>query len=328
MESYSLSNSFCYIAKTFDFENKKKEEAYDFSEPEDPFECDFTVVENSSYEEDSSEDDFTFIEDSPEHDLPKEKPIASNYLQDLYQTGKLYLKEAIYIPKVSSIIPHTQIPSSYQHSVKKLIESPSTRIGSQQVYDLICKMKLSKNINVKWEALMEALFENISIDRRRPSYLIQDYIDSKNDSLNANIIFIPFIFKSNSYLRSLFNSAHIVLITIDIDNKTIEYYDSLAYAPEYWVCYNKFCMREDLDIIKNTCFKNDPKAKIINNSLKQQYDCHSCGIYVLSYMKERLEGRSFEEITNQIMNSQDIQRIRIELACLLSEPEEADRKSS
>lgn len=317
MQSSDISNSFYIISNSRDYNFTVIE---DSSDEESSSEEDFTFIPSKENFTFMSEEDFTIIENSPEHN-PLAEPATSTFLQDLYQTGILRLQETIRSQTVSSIIPHEEIPTKYKRSVKKLIESPSKRIGSQQIYDFICKMKKSKNINIKWEALMEALFVNISIDQRRPSCLIQDYIDSKNGLLDKNIIFIPFIFTGNSYLSSFYNSAHIVLITIDKANKAIEYYDSLAYDIEYWFCYNNFSMKEDLETVKNICFKNDPEAKIITNSLKQQYDCHSCGIHVLNYIKDRLEGRSFEEITNQRMSSQEIQRIRVELACFLSEPE-------
>ena len=78
---------------------------------------------------------------------------------------------------------------------------------------------------------------------------------------------------------------HWVALFIDVKNKSIEYFDSLGQPPPTDI--NKF-----IDIVKSKF----PELDYLVNNVVHQKGGIECGIYVLTFLTGRLEGKSFKSI--------------------------------
>lgn len=247
---------------------------------------------------------------------------------DAYTTLSTYLYGLVYPPSVSDLFGDTtKIPIAYERTIKKLVEEPGSRLRTKEVSDcmsVICDDNVSR---LKCEILGLGMTGKESIKGREPSKLVASYLESpfvkkqtlKLKSSPHDLVFIPFVYKGSSLIEMIpgTDPGHIVLITISFIDKTVEYYDSLAYRPEEWTCYENFQMHKELEKIRDQCFPNDPQVKILSKCNKQQYDWHNCGVYILNYMRSRTKGLSFSKINTDPMSNREIQSIRIDLAKML-----------
>jgi len=286
----------------------------------------------SSEEKDLNEDSFEMVpfdeSSSLDDDFPPHSPSITHDVYDAYSTILTHVGGWINPPKISDLFDLDKIPGHYMKSIKKLIEDPAGRLSTQESFDcmeILCSKEENK---FSCEALGIGMTGKEYIKGREPSRTVKKYFKSpfvkktieQKGSRPHDLLFIPFVYKGSSLIEMIpgADPGHIIMITVSFADKTVEYYDSLAYAPEDWTCYEDFRMDEDLEKIKDFCFPNDSKAKILSQNQKQQHDWHSCGIHVLYYMKERLSQKSFHQIVTSSMGNGEIQKIRIEFATLLA----------
>jgi len=105
-------------------------------------------------------------------------------------------------------------------------------------------------------------------------------------------IYIPVVLKGA--IRN-----HIVLITINPDS-TVEYYDSKGDSCEGNKKLLNFPGKTVENLIEDISSKYAANSK--QNTKKQQKDLHSCGVFVLNYIQQRENGRSFEEIVEDTVD--------------------------
>jgi hypothetical protein len=118
-------------------------------------------------------------------------------------------------------------------------------------------------------------------------------------------------FNYNSFTKSKYKSIGIVLnhdnhkqpgshwvsVFIDKTRKTIEYFDSTGGKPNKNIKhFLKFLLRD--------VFNNGYVYK--ENKRKHQYENYACGIYSIFYIVQRLLGKTFDDITNNIIKDKDI----------------------
>jgi hypothetical protein len=101
-----------------------------------------------------------------------------------------------------------------------------------------------------------------------------------------------------NYIGIIFNKdthgkpgSHWVSCFINMNDKTVEYFDSLGGKP------NKF-IQEFLDLYTNRDF-----ILTINNIVHQQ-DSNLCGVYACYFLIQRLKGRTFNEINANIITDE------------------------
>lgn len=97
---------------------------------------------------------------------------------------------------------------------------------------------------------------------------------------------------------------HWLAMFIDLQNDTIEYFDSVGTKP----------FKSAEEFINNTitnAFARLGKTleKKINKRQHQKADTE-CGVYSINYIVARLNGKSFEDITNKIIKDSDMNKCR------------------
>ena len=92
--------------------------------------------------------------------------------------------------------------------------------------------------------------------------------------------------------------SHWIAIFIDNKNKIIEYFDSTGYDIDNKDIKNFF---------NHNTFKNYTK-KINKN--KHQINNSECGIYTIFYITNRLNGKSFEDLSNNIIHDKQMNKNR------------------
>lgn len=255
---------------------------------------------------------------------------------DLTTTLSMKAYGYFYGQTVNDIIDNTSsIPEEYAHTVKTLIENLGSRLSTSEVVDFIIALGKTNLHKDKAQFLAYALTNKHIIDGRRPSELVETYLKNRytieclksEGSHPVDLLFIPFVYKGSSIIGMVpyADPGHITLVAVCFSTKTVEYYDSFGFEPESWTCYENFCMKEELEKIRLHCFGKE-EGDILTPVTKQQHDWHSCGVFVIWYILQRLNGQSYESITNKEMTSTEIEYIRTELGKLLANPKQFENK--
>lgn len=104
---------------------------------------------------------------------------------------------------------------------------------------------------------------------------------------SANLLFVPIVLHTD---LSVFESRHIVWVTVDREKKQIEYYDpkGISYqstAPKSRVIGAVIQgLRSHLNI---------HDFRVVENRHQHQRDIHNCGVFGLKYAKARINGTPF-----------------------------------
>lgn len=124
---------------------------------------------------------------------------------------------------------------------------------------------------------------------------------------DANKVFIPIVLPSPTILFgfTLFTRNHFAVLCIDRSAETVELYDSKGIDPEERVYKGDDVdpkiegrsLLERLESIKVACsFKGH--GSILYTKSAQQQDRHNCGPHACHFLKDRIEGKSFDEFLN------------------------------
>lgn len=115
-------------------------------------------------------------------------------------------------------------------------------------------------------------------------------------------------FKTHDLIGVIFNldthnqpGSHWVCLVIDNRLKTIEYFDSAGQAPETYI--KEFIKK----LMKSNEFKN---YKFKRNKKVHQKENSECGVYCINFMIERLNGKSFEEISENVIGDSIMNKMR------------------
>lgn len=95
--------------------------------------------------------------------------------------------------------------------------------------------------------------------------------------------------------------SHWVALFVDVQNKMIEYFDSTGGKPNKNIWnFIKF--------LNNRVFNS--KFVYKENKHKHQYENYACGIYSIFFIVQRLLGRTFDDITNNIIKDDEITKYK------------------
>ena len=115
-------------------------------------------------------------------------------------------------------------------------------------------------------------------------------------------------FKTHDLIGIVFNldthdksGSHWVGFMIDNINRTIEYFDSAGEPP------TKHIKNFIKTLIKTKEFKH---YKFKRNKKIHQKENSECGVYSINFIRERVNGKNFEEITDNIINDKIMNRMR------------------
>lgn len=143
----------------------------------------------------------------------------------------------------------------------------------------------------------------------RVKYL-DHFVSSNPKSYEDFVTKLPKTLKQTIYipvvLKGTFGRNHIVLITINQDS-TIEYYD-----PKGKQCYegNKkllnFPEKTIEDLMGDLVLKYGGRPN--QNQVKQQKDHHSCGVFVLNYIQEKENDKTFKQIVESPINPSSVRQ--------------------
>jgi hypothetical protein len=115
-------------------------------------------------------------------------------------------------------------------------------------------------------------------------------------------------FVEYSYIGIIFNldphnkpGSHWVALIVDNKRKTIEYFDSTGNRPNKYIRkYIKYLIRQ-------------PQLKryevLVNKRVHQKLNSE-CGVYAINFILEKLRGKSFEQITNKIVDDGQMNKMR------------------
>jgi Ulp1 protease family, C-terminal catalytic domain len=289
-------------------------------------------------------DDFELLceeGEGEEYTMPQDLPPSLLYFlydntRDASRTASLMAYTYLFSTTVEDVIEEADdIPEEYFITIKSLIENLGGRLSTREVIDFINALSCSTLYEDRATFMGTGLVNKHSIEGRSPSELIDSFMDNRETrksieetgSPRVDLVFIPFVFKG-SYALDLIpyvDTGHIVLITVCFSEQTVEYFDSFGYTPESWTCYQNFNMKEELENIKDKYFEND-EGLVLSTPFKQQHDWHSCGVFVIWYIIQRLNGVPYQKIVTTPMTVDDIETIRLELAKLLASPKRFDKK--
>jgi hypothetical protein len=96
---------------------------------------------------------------------------------------------------------------------------------------------------------------------------------------------------------------HWVSVFIDINTKTVEYFNSLGKKPKE----TKKCIKKLIEELNKIY---DTKFKFKYNTFVHQKGDSECGVYSVYFLISRLLGYSFEDITENIKNDQIMGKFR------------------
>ncbi|MGZ3732872.1 MAG: Ulp1 family isopeptidase [Parachlamydiaceae bacterium] len=128
-----------------------------------------------------------------------------------------------------------------------------------------------------------------------------------------DLLHIPYTFKG----AYSFYPSHIVVITLDKKNGQVQYYDPQALPPDHPDrLHNNLNMLEALQQIRKQWEQDEPGRliEIVANPIIHQEDIHSCGVYIVDYINQRQDGKSFEFVCLHGKNAQEIIEERDEIA--------------
>jgi hypothetical protein len=140
--------------------------------------------------------------------------------------------------------------------------------------------------------------------------------------INSGKKYIGVVFNLDNHKNS---GSHWIAMFCHIPKKEICYWDSYGYQPpkEVTQLMNKLKRQGDkLDLVSRrkiysnnsnlVKFKSqkDKKFQIRINNNRHQYKNSECGIYCINFIISMLEGRTFENVTNQIMKDDEMNKLR------------------
>jgi hypothetical protein len=137
-----------------------------------------------------------------------------------------------------------------------------------------------------------------------------EFVKLKFDKLYAEgIIYFGIIFntdpsyKSGEHWMSMF-------INLNPNNPSISFYDSVATcpAPKEILKYIKYIKKFEPKL--QQLWKNDNTIKINCNNVQHQKRNSECGTYSLYYIIESLKGKSFDEISKNIIKDEEMNQKR------------------
>lgn len=115
-------------------------------------------------------------------------------------------------------------------------------------------------------------------------------------------------FKSHDLIGIIFNldihtesGSHWVCFVIDNVKKTVEYFDSAGQAPTKYI---KIFIK---NLLKSKEFKG---YSFKRNKKVHQKENSECGVYCINFMIERINGKSFDEISNNVISDRVMNRMR------------------
>lgn len=136
-------------------------------------------------------------------------------------------------------------------------------------------------------------------------------IDFANFESGLNKLNLKKLRKTKKKIGIIFNTdpsyksgEHWISMFIDLENKTICFFDSVGSTPppEVIVFMNKMIKmaKEQLNI----------RLKKIINTKQHQYKNTECGVYSLYFIISRLQGKSCDFINNKIVKDEEINKMR------------------
>lgn len=136
----------------------------------------------------------------------------------------------------------------------------------------------------------------------RDFFIILDEFSKKNmQKLSKKAQKIGIIFNTDKHNQS---GSHWLTVFIDLPAKTIEHFDSTGRKPI-----------KDIDnfikqIIINAYMNLGIELKRKINRKEHQLQDSECGVYSLYYIVQRLKGRTFEDITGNIIRDEEMNKCR------------------
>lgn len=212
----------------------------------------------------------------------------------------------------NNYIDFTKTAENYHDTIRKLIEEPGSHLNSSIFFNFITLLEEAPGPK-EYEILATAITNSHTIEHRAPSIQINQSLE-KRELLKKKLILIPFVYKGYEIMG--WSRGHIVLIVVDKEKKSVEYYDPHGHPPETRKNYDGFCMKKDLEEVKHYLFGDDSSSHISVLTNKIQKDIHNCGVHVMDIMIKRIKGASFEDIEKEDASTTDIQETRINLARL------------
>ena len=118
--------------------------------------------------------------------------------------------------------------------------------------------------------------------------------------INDGIYKIGIVFNHDKHNEP---GSHWVAMFIDIDNESIEYFDSAADPPPIEIKrFMKLCKDQEKEC---GC-----KFTLRVNKKQHQYKDTECGVYSLNFIIQRLKGHSFKQIVNNVIRDERMNKKR------------------
>jgi hypothetical protein len=136
----------------------------------------------------------------------------------------------------------------------------------------------------------------------RDFFIILDEFSKRGmDKLSKKAKKIGIVFNTDKHNQ---NGSHWLAVFIDLDAKTIEHFDSTGHKPIKDI--DEFIKQVVINAYMNLGIELNKK---INRKVHQLQDSE-CGVYSLYYIIQRLKGRTFEDITENIIRDKDMNKCR------------------
>lgn len=99
------------------------------------------------------------------------------------------------------------------------------------------------------------------------------------------------------------DGSHWVSMFINIPLQEINYWDSFAFKPPVQI--RKFMLK-----LQKQAEAAGKKFKIQCNRKRHQYNLTECGVYSINFIVQQLEGKSFSEVCNNVINDKRMNTMR------------------
>lgn len=133
-----------------------------------------------------------------------------------------------------------------------------------------------------------------------PELKIKD-IDFNNLEKNEQISRLGFVFNLDESWKS---GSHWVALHADLKKGQVYFFDSYGIRPEKRI---RALMRRMERYLREKGVKN---PDINYNKVRHQYKNSECGVYSLHFIIKMLEGKTFKEVTENIVSDDDINKCR------------------
>lgn len=156
-------------------------------------------------------------------------------------------------------------------------------------YEKLCSKTIDDAMNQIEKKYKNFLFLNAVPSDIYKHHIFEEYIKHHNRLKPMTAVIL-------NTLPANTSGEHWVVVFIDKKNQTVEYFDPLADMPNSDIQKSISYIRDRFNLSSYEFFINTKQHQSRDDDI-------NCGIYCMTYILERLEGRNFYDISNKLLKA-------------------------